>query len=135
MTPFWTRKPKHKKEVIASDNGWIVKETGEILKSVKGLKEKLTKTAQTEPLSDVKETDVQTLTPELEDVAEASTVDESQGTEVETLEAPVSDEKEEADTTYTEVDKDTEKEVQDDLDTKKQETTKPKSRRGRPRKK
>lgn len=135
MTPFWARKPKHKKEVIASDNGWMVKETSEILKSVKGLKEKLSKTAQTEPLSHAKETDVQTLTSELEDVTEVSTVDESQGTEVETLEAPLSDEKEEADTTYTEVDLDAEKEVQDDLDDKKQETTKPKSRRGRPRKK
>lgn len=39
--PTWARKPKHKKEVIATPRGWMVKETGEYLKLVKNLTERL----------------------------------------------------------------------------------------------
>lgn len=39
--PHWARKPKHKKEVIATSRGWEVKGTGEVLTSVRGLDEKL----------------------------------------------------------------------------------------------
>ncbi len=35
--PHWARKPNHKKEVIATPLGWMVKETGEYLKLVKNL--------------------------------------------------------------------------------------------------
>lgn len=31
------KKPFHKKEVVATSQGWVVKETGELLVSVKGL--------------------------------------------------------------------------------------------------
>ena len=41
VLPIWARKPAHKKEVIASSKGWVVKDTGELLSSYKGLDEKL----------------------------------------------------------------------------------------------
>lgn len=39
--PSWARKPKHKKEVVATSRGWMVKDTGEYLKLVKDLDSKL----------------------------------------------------------------------------------------------
>ena len=39
--PVWARKPEHKKEVVATNRGWMVKETGEMLKLVKNLDERL----------------------------------------------------------------------------------------------
>lgn len=39
--PNWARKPKHPKEVIATARGWQVKETGEYLKLVRDLDQKL----------------------------------------------------------------------------------------------
>lgn len=39
--PNWSRKPKHSKPVVASDKGWIDAETGEILKRVNNLRERL----------------------------------------------------------------------------------------------
>lgn len=39
--PQWARKPKHSKEVVATPLGWMVKETGEYLKLVKNLDQKL----------------------------------------------------------------------------------------------
>ena len=39
--PNWSVKPKHRKEVIATDMGWIVKDTGEILLRINGLVKKL----------------------------------------------------------------------------------------------
>jgi hypothetical protein len=39
--PNWLRKPTHKKEVIATSKGWIVKDTGEILVSVKNLDKRI----------------------------------------------------------------------------------------------
>jgi hypothetical protein len=39
--PSWARKPKHSKEVIATARGWQVKETGEYLKLVRDLDQKL----------------------------------------------------------------------------------------------
>lgn len=39
--PVWARKPKHKQKVIATDRGWLVEETGEILKRVNDLPAKL----------------------------------------------------------------------------------------------
>ena len=39
--PNWAKKPVHKKEVIPTNRGWVVKETGEILSSYKGLLDKL----------------------------------------------------------------------------------------------
>ena len=39
--PTWARKPKHKKTVIATDRGWVVKDTGEVLKRVNDLPAKL----------------------------------------------------------------------------------------------
>jgi len=41
VLPIWAKKPKNKKEVIATPKGWVVKETGEVLASYKGLDEKL----------------------------------------------------------------------------------------------
>ena len=41
--PFWARKPEHKSEVIATPRGWVVEETGEMLKVVKDLTAKLEK--------------------------------------------------------------------------------------------
>lgn len=39
--PIWARQPAHKKEVIATKRGWEVKETGELLRSVRDLPERL----------------------------------------------------------------------------------------------
>lgn len=39
--PQWARKPKHRKEVVATPRGWMVKETGEYLKLIKNLDERL----------------------------------------------------------------------------------------------
>lgn len=39
--PVWARKPKHKKELVATERGWEVKETGELLRSTKFLKTRL----------------------------------------------------------------------------------------------
>lgn len=39
--PAWLRKPMHRKEVIATDKGWAVKDTGEILVRVSGLSAKI----------------------------------------------------------------------------------------------
>lgn len=39
--PAWARKPKHKKKVIATDRGWVVEETGELLSSQANLCERL----------------------------------------------------------------------------------------------
>lgn len=39
--PFWARKPEHPKEVIATPRGWMVKDTGEMLKMVRNLDQKL----------------------------------------------------------------------------------------------
>jgi len=39
--PLWARKPNHKKEVIATSRGWMVKSTGEYLKLVKDLDARL----------------------------------------------------------------------------------------------
>lgn len=39
--PQWARKPKHSKEVVATPLGWMVKDTGEYLKLVKNLDQKL----------------------------------------------------------------------------------------------
>lgn len=39
--PSWAQKPKHKKEVVATPRGWMVRETGEYLKLIRGLDERL----------------------------------------------------------------------------------------------
>lgn len=39
--PHWARKPYSKKDVVATPRGWMVKETGEYLKLVKNLDERL----------------------------------------------------------------------------------------------
>jgi len=39
--PVWARKPKDKKEVVATKRGWEIKETGELLRSVRDLPTKL----------------------------------------------------------------------------------------------
>ena len=39
--PQWARKPNHKKEVIATNLGWTVESTGEVLKRVYNLTDKL----------------------------------------------------------------------------------------------
>lgn len=41
ILPKWATKPRHKNEVVASDRGWIVKDTGELLVSSKNLETKL----------------------------------------------------------------------------------------------
>ena len=50
--PAWLRKPKHKKEVVASEKGWIVKDTGELLVRVPGLSKKLAEYLGTEVVID-----------------------------------------------------------------------------------
>lgn len=39
--PLWAIPPKHPLEVVATDRGWVVKETGEVLKSMRNLDTKL----------------------------------------------------------------------------------------------
>ena len=71
VLPIWAKKPKNKKEVIATSKGWVVKETGEVLSSHKGLDEKLKELfKEIEELSIVEDT--QTESPEvLEDEEES----------------------------------------------------------------
>lgn len=47
--PLWAKKPKHTKEVIATEKGWVVKETGEILVSIKNLDQRLKQFQKPEP--------------------------------------------------------------------------------------
>lgn len=47
--PIWARKPNHAKEVIATVKGWVVKETGEILVSIKNLDQRLKQFQKPEP--------------------------------------------------------------------------------------
>lgn len=39
--PIWARVPKHRQEVVATEKGWVVKETGELLRSVTNLPARL----------------------------------------------------------------------------------------------
>lgn len=39
--PNWARKPYHPKKVVATKQGWVVEETGEVLVRVRNLDEKL----------------------------------------------------------------------------------------------
>jgi hypothetical protein len=39
--PAWLRKPAHRKEVVATDKGWAVKDTGELLVRVRDLSAKI----------------------------------------------------------------------------------------------
>lgn len=39
--PMWARKPRHKEEVVATSRGWMVKRTGEYLRMVRNLDQKL----------------------------------------------------------------------------------------------
>ena len=41
--PNWLKKPRHRKHVIATDRGWVVEETGELLVSVVNMKQKMEK--------------------------------------------------------------------------------------------
>lgn len=41
LLPLWARKPKHKKTVVATQRGWEVESTGEILKRVPRLADRL----------------------------------------------------------------------------------------------
>jgi hypothetical protein len=42
LLPLWARKPKHKKVVVATQRGWEVESTGEVLRRVPKLAERLT---------------------------------------------------------------------------------------------
>jgi len=46
VLPQWARKPNHKKTVVATNRGWVVQETGEMLKLVVDLDQKLAKLEQ-----------------------------------------------------------------------------------------
>ncbi len=39
--PFWAVVPKHSKKVVATERGWVVEETGELLVSLRGLASRL----------------------------------------------------------------------------------------------
>lgn len=41
MLPKWATAPAHEKKVVATDKGWVVEETGEILVSYKNLPQHL----------------------------------------------------------------------------------------------
>lgn len=66
--PVWARKPDHKKEVVATSRGWMVKETGEMLKLVKNLDERLKDLHQEslESLNSIDKTEVEVTTTEQE---------------------------------------------------------------------
>lgn len=63
--PAWLRKPVHKKEVVASDKGWVVKDTGELLVRVPNLITKIAEYFGTAPVL-VKEPEVKVDEPEIE---------------------------------------------------------------------
>lgn len=59
--PQWARKPKHRKEVVATPRGWMVKETGEYLKLVTNLVERLEKLEADLPQEPVKDPEPETV--------------------------------------------------------------------------
>lgn len=104
--PHWARKPNHKKKVVATNRGWMVQETGEYLKLVKNLDQRLKELK--------KEAD-----------SSARTI---------TQKSFLSDSKTEADTSHSEDVKTSENEdlTASDVDTKPKQATDSKKRRGRP---
>jgi len=91
--PMWLRKPSHKKEVVATEKGWVVKETGEVLTRVPGLPQKiaeyfggglevLTTPTVVEETQPVESLNVE-VTPVEEPTVESITTEEVQQTEVE----------------------------------------------------
>lgn len=71
--PVWARKPNHKKEVVATSRGWMVKETGEMLKLVKNLDERLKELHEesVESLSSIEEVEPEPTVEEEENVQQA----------------------------------------------------------------
>jgi hypothetical protein len=51
--PMWARKPNHKKKVIATNRGWEVESTEEVLKCVRNLADKLAELAGDVDLSKI----------------------------------------------------------------------------------
>lgn len=39
--PKWAKKPRHRKELEATNRGWVVKDTREVLKVIKGLADRI----------------------------------------------------------------------------------------------
>ena len=82
--PHWAIKPKHKLEVIATEKGWVVKETNELLASIKDLKSRLEqlspKKEEPKPLAKVETKDE---TPKETELVETSS------TETDSASAPV----------------------------------------------
>lgn len=54
--PFWARKPTHKGVVVATEKGWEVESTGELLVRVQGLSTRLTDLYKTAPTGEIKDT-------------------------------------------------------------------------------
>lgn len=53
--PNWARKPSHKQLVVATEKGWTVDSTGEVIVSVRDLDKKLTELFRTAPVAVVLE--------------------------------------------------------------------------------
>ncbi len=53
--PFWARKPLHKGVVVATEKGWELESTGELLVRVQGLSTRLTEFYKTAPVGEVKD--------------------------------------------------------------------------------
>lgn len=120
--PNWARKPYHKKEVVASPRGWIVKETGEVLKMVKDLDRKL-KDNGFPHIAEVKLPEVRIL----DDEPLQKSLEDMLYKREDVLDAPVEETKQETVESIVQVE---ESPVEDDLDEVIVEE-KPKSRRGR----
>lgn len=75
--PIWARKPIHKKEVIATPIGWIVKDTGEVLKRVMDLDIKLKGLVTDEEVDTLDNNDISSNKEEIvEKIVESERVDE-----------------------------------------------------------
>jgi DNA helicase IV len=142
MLPVWARKPNSKKELVATEKGWTVKETGEVIRSCKNLDKRLlelkeeiveitTENLQTEPLSDSTEQVNTTHTEEektLIDENRDDLTDVLKDVEEASQKASLSDSKSEGDVAQTEEVKDAEKGSKSSAGRSKTK------RRGRPRK-
>ena len=133
MLPLWARKPNHSKKVIATDRGWVVEQTGEVLKSIKGLDKRLTDLYGPETVEDSTDKAEQTTAVEDKD-SEKAFEEELNKLEDESVKEPVEDFETVAEQTTAVEDKDSEKENQKPVETKPTQN-KNKSGRGRPRKK
>lgn len=133
ILPIWARKPKHKKEVVATKRGWEVKETGELLVSNRRLDEKLKAL-----ITEIQDLDITTdvtvdVTPDTVDDKDELSPDDSEQNELDVILDSVDDQDDNKESTEEpEIVVDEKPVIDEELNKKEEVKEKPKKRRGRP---